>query len=446
MSQPRLNPTLVVQAYFMVPNKDDWGRTQFVLRDYPEISLWLLSIVEHLDYKVGRVREEKRIADPPGGTARKLLIDGSVLLADKRPGRPLALQLNPQCAMGLQLYARVRGSPAVDVVVALGENLELSRWLLERELGGGSIEEALASDTLLANLRRYGVLITESPPEEAWFPDPQAPVDLAAELASVSRVFYQPAGENIPVEVRQVLGGNKPPLARDTAHLWGQDVGTGMIYPTVWDRDRVPQAEVDRIAGLEAKARAAQWTLQRETARGELRSRKYAVLREIVPPAQRAKLRHYVRQLVDRGYFTRLGVDTQVALRTCIHRQETLASLHRGLANLLSDITGQPLIGSFCQLGWYKPGAVLERHTDRPQCILNLSLVIDMDGPQGEPDPWPIYLSVGGETVSVELQVGDGLVYSGVDIEHWREPLPEGQRAIVGFFFFVPPEFKGTLN
>jgi hypothetical protein len=135
-----------------------------------------------------------------------------------------------------------------------------------------------------------------------------------------------------------------------------------------------------------------------------------------------------------------------VALRSSIHKQETMASLHRGLAGLLSSIADQPLIGSFCQLGLYYPGAVLKRHTDRPQCVLNLSLLIDMDGPHGEPDPWPIYMSVGGETVSVELQIGDGLVYSGVDIEHWRDALPAGQRAIVGFFFFVPPDFKGTLN
>jgi hypothetical protein len=436
-----------VQAYFLVANENDWARTQFILRDYPEIEMWLLSIVDHLDYKLGKLIEERRIADPPGGTAGKLLIKGGVLLADQQPGHGLALRLNTTCEMGLQICARVRGGPAVDVAVALGEDLELSRWLLTHGSGSRSaIDQALASDTLLASLRRYGVLVEELPPEDACFPDPQAPVDLAGELAPVSRVYYQPAGENIPIEVHQMLGGYKPPLPPNTSFLWGQDAGTGIVYPTVWNGGREQQRELERITGLHAPERAAHWKLQRESAHQSLHSRKYAVLREIVPPAQRAKLRQYVRQLVERGYFTNLGVDTQVALRSSIHKQETMASLHRGLAGLLSSIADQPLIGSFCQLGLYYAGAVLERHTDRPQCVLNLSLVIDMDGPGGDPDPWPVYLSVGGETVSVELQIGDGLVYSGVEIEHWRDALPAGQRAIVGFFFFVPPDFKGTLN
>ena len=44
------------------------------------------------------------------------------------------------------------------------------------------------------------------------------------------------------------------------------------------------------------------------------------------------------------------------------------------------------------------------------------------------------------------LQVGDGLVYSGTDLWHWRDALPPGQRAIVCFFHFVPGDFAGSLD
>ena len=177
-----------------------------------------------------------------------------------------------------------------------------------------------------------------------------------------------------------------------------------------------------------------------------MRTRRSAVLREIIPPAQQARLRNYVRQLVERGYFPSVGLDKQVDLRRSMYRQQTIGSLHNGLARLLSEVYGQPLMGSFNQLGLYEAGSILEKHTDRPQCVLNLSLVLDMQGPLGEPEPWPIYIEMDGKTEAIHLKVGDGLAYSGVEVPHWRDPLPEGQRAICGFFFFVPPDFTGSLD
>jgi hypothetical protein len=178
-----------------------------------------------------------------------------------------------------------------------------------------------------------------------------------------------------------------------------------------------------------------------------LHDRQYAVLREILPPAPRAQLRRHVRQLVERGYFPALG-DGQVELRAALHNEPSIASLHRGLAAILSGLGGETLQASYCYLSCYEAGAVLERHKDRPQCKYNLSLVLDMQGPEAtvEPEPWPIYLEIDGQPEAVRLQVGDGLAYSGTDIWHWRDALPAGQRAIVCFFHFVPDDFSGSLD
>ena len=451
----KLNPSLSVEGYFLVQFPGEVRRTQLKLRDYPEVAAWLLSFLDHLLFKQGTVQGERRIAAPPGGAALQALIRGGVILGEQRPGGGLALRLNPDLGeMGLYLYARLRHRPAMDTAFSLLQDPDLSRWLLTwHQQGEPAIEPAglpdtladTLADTLVESLRRYGVLVDELPADEVFFPDPDAPADLAPEMAAMSAIFLQPVGQRIPDEALQILGRNVPPVPPDTALIWGQDAGTGLVFPALCG---VGDQALDsgRFTGALAVQRAAQWNRQREVARESMQNRRYAVLREILPAAQRVRLRHYVRQLADRGYFPSVGLDKQVELRRSMYRQPTIASLHNGLARLLSTVYGQPLIGSFNQLGLYEAGAVLEKHTDRPQCVLNLSLVLDMSAPQGEPEPWPIYIEMNGRTEAIHLQVGDGLAYSGVEVLHWRDPLPAGQRAIVGFFFFVPPDFSGSLD
>ena len=104
------------------------------------------------------------------------------------------------------------------------------------------------------------------------------------------------------------------------------------------------------------------------------------------------------------------------------------------------------VIASYCYLSCYEAGSVLARHKDRPQCAYNLSLVLDMTGPVGEPEPWPIYVEIDGHPEPILLRVGDAVAYSGTELWHWREALPWGQRAIVCFFHFVPEDFSGSLD
>lgn len=306
------------------------------------------------------------------------------------------------------------------------------------------MEQVPLTDALIESLRRHGVLVDALPAPDACFPDPEAPVDLDAELAPASRFFPQLAGQAIPAEVRQILGRHNPVLPTGCGLIWGQDAGTGMVYPTRWNSGD-PALDLERITGTSAAHRAARWDRQRSEARLSLRTNRYAVLREILPSVQREKLREHVRQLIARGYFPALG-DGQVALRSGIHNPPTVAALHAGLAGVLSSICGEPVIASYCYLSCYEQGAVLERHKDRPQCAYNLSLVLDMQGPDGEPPPWPIYVEIDGQPKEVLLQTGDGVAYSGTEIWHWRHALPAGQRAVVCFFHFVPRDFTGSLD
>ena len=88
----------------------------------------------------------------------------------------------------------------------------------------------------------------------------------------------------------------------------------------------------------------------------------------------------------------------------------------------------------------YKEGDVLARHKDRYSC--EISTTLNLGG-----DPWPIYLDPTGKTgqagVKVDLKPGDMLIYSGCDLEHWREPF-EGKDCAQVFLHYNNAKAKSA--
>ena len=95
--------------------------------------------------------------------------------------------------------------------------------------------------------------------------------------------------------------------------------------------------------------------------------------------------------------------------------------------------TGLELIPTYSYARIYKKGDILRRHKDRPSC--EISTTIHLGGTK-----WPIFIDgTGSDNVideyknthkpnapkgtEVLLDVGDMLVYSGCELEHWREAL-----------------------
>jgi len=79
---------------------------------------------------------------------------------------------------------------------------------------------------------------------------------------------------------------------------------------------------------------------------------------------------------------------------------------------------GMKLSETYSYARIYKKGDVLTRHIDRYSC--EVSTTLNLGG-----DPWPIYLDPTGKRgqagIKVILEPGDMLIYSGCDLEHWRE-------------------------
>ena len=84
----------------------------------------------------------------------------------------------------------------------------------------------------------------------------------------------------------------------------------------------------------------------------------------------------------------------------------------------MEKATGLKLYPAYTYARIYKKGDILKRHKDRFSC--EISTTMNLAG-----DDWPIYLEPSGETgkkgIKVDLKQGDMLVYSGWELEHWRE-------------------------
>ena len=94
--------------------------------------------------------------------------------------------------------------------------------------------------------------------------------------------------------------------------------------------------------------------------------------------------------------------------------------------------TGLKLVPTYSYTRLYRKGNILQRHKDRPSC--EISTTLNLGG-----DSWPIFIDPTGSDnvideykgihklsapkgIKVDLKPGDMLIYSGCELEHWREP------------------------
>ena len=95
--------------------------------------------------------------------------------------------------------------------------------------------------------------------------------------------------------------------------------------------------------------------------------------------------------------------------------------------------TALKLLPTYSYTRAYKKGDELKRHKDRPSC--QISTTLHLGG-----NEWPIYIDpTGGDNVPtgnrVDLKIGDMLVYSGCELEHWRDAF-EGNVCVQTFLHY----------
>ena len=124
--------------------------------------------------------------------------------------------------------------------------------------------------------------------------------------------------------------------------------------------------------------------------------------------------------------------DPQVPNTYSHYADPVMETLMVKMLPVMAKETGLNLVPTYSYSRLYKKGDILRRHKDRPSC--EISTTLHLGGA-----PWPIFIDGTGANnvidefkqihkpnapkgTKVLLDVGDMLVYSGCDLEHWRAP------------------------
>jgi hypothetical protein len=116
---------------------------------------------------------------------------------------------------------------------------------------------------------------------------------------------------------------------------------------------------------------------------------------------------------------------------TVMYGDYYLETLQESLWPIIEKISGEELLPTYSYSRLYQNGNNLEKHTDRPECEISVTLQMG----KSHEYRWPIFM--GGNMF--ELKEGDAVIYRGCDIPHWRD-VCDGPKAYYSgqvFFHFV---------
>ena len=136
--------------------------------------------------------------------------------------------------------------------------------------------------------------------------------------------------------------------------------------------------------------------------------------------------------------------DSQTEDTYCHYADIAMETLLTKVQPLMEKHTGLKLSPTYSYARFYKKGDILVRHKDRFSCEVSTTLKLGGDkwiiylSPSenvGIPDGKKITASSESKGIAVDLKPGDMLIYSGCELEHWREPF-EGENCLQVFLHY----------
>jgi hypothetical protein len=134
------------------------------------------------------------------------------------------------------------------------------------------------------------------------------------------------------------------------------------------------------------------------------------------PPKERGQITYYgsennFQHLKDEG-------TVEGSISRCDHPR--LKFTHSQIRLKIEKILGEKLYNTYYYDRFYFKGQRLLRHLDREACEISLTYQVSSNSKK----PWPIcFETPNGEERYINLEDGQAVLYKGVDLEHWREPL-----------------------
>jgi hypothetical protein len=151
----------------------------------------------------------------------------------------------------------------------------------------------------------------------------------------------------------------------------------------------------------------------------------YVHLKSFLDEDNCRELTSELNKYIERGETTK---DPQCPISEAVHGTVTFDQLLVDLLPHFEQACGKRLYPTYSYARLYKPGEELKRHTDRPACEISATVTLGFEG-----DVWPIYMA----SNKIDMQVGDAVIYRGMDIEHWRKKYTEGQWQAQVFLHYV---------
>lgn len=98
--------------------------------------------------------------------------------------------------------------------------------------------------------------------------------------------------------------------------------------------------------------------------------------------------------------------------KTVTHGELIFDTLLEKAWPVVEAVVGEELIPTYSYARLYGVGDKLEKHTDRESCEISMTIQLG----RSHHYAWPIYM--GG--TRIDLGEGEGVIYKGCEVEHWR--------------------------
>ncbi len=162
----------------------------------------------------------------------------------------------------------------------------------------------------------------------------------------------------------------------------------------------------------------------------------FEIVTEFIPPFFSTYLRNYftLRSQNDPS----LKGDHQAPNSHCVYGDPAFDMVMAMSTQDIGNKINKKLIPQYTYARIYKKGSDLKIHSDRPECQYSVTLSLGGDYEK----LWPIWIKDhDGNDHCIELDEGDMLVYSGCELEHWRDKF-EGNTQYQLFMHYVDAEGK----
>ena len=143
------------------------------------------------------------------------------------------------------------------------------------------------------------------------------------------------------------------------------------------------------------------------------------------------ELTQELNNYIEQGKTTK---DSQCPLSEAIHGTITFDKLLEDLVPHFEKACGKRLYPTYSYARLYKPGEELKVHRDRPACEISATLTLGWSGKQ-----WAIYIGDHEDKSNASeiwMNVGDAVLYRGMEKYHWREKF-EGEWQAQVFLHYV---------